>query len=334
MRFHKMYAHLLGPVEASLRQIHKILENKILRLSSVAKQKVHMMRLIKKRSLKSLLYGQTIDKDDEEAIRIKQQKGEIWIKAATRTRVQEDKDLTWMEKREIAKRFEYEDNLVNYDPDDELSIPFDLGTNKNGDLPDDKMEKINIEIARQNPGDRIKNKVLEDGHFTANGIVEINNDQWSLKKLMRDINSKIESISSGMLAEMNADDRLIFHHTIQDEEKKDGDYRIKDPQAIDSRFIYMMRAELASSHETPEQLEGILEKYIEDKEKERENKKYENDQKKILHKDIKVTKTNRLSEKQTYVIWKQFTYFQGTARHVKILEGLLSDLSFMETYTQ
>ena len=53
-----------------------------------------------------------------------------------------------MEKREIAKRFEYEDNLVNYDPDDELSIPFDLGTNKNGDLPDDKMEKINIEIAR------------------------------------------------------------------------------------------------------------------------------------------------------------------------------------------
>ena len=81
-----------------------------------------------------------------------------------------------MEEREIANRFKYEDNLVNYNPDDELSIPFEFMTNKQKDLPDDKMEKINVEIARRNPGDRIKNKALEDGNFTANGIIEINRD--------------------------------------------------------------------------------------------------------------------------------------------------------------
>ena len=54
MRFHKMYAHLLGPVEAEIRQVHKVLEDKVVKLSSVAKQKLEIMKMIKKRTLKSL----------------------------------------------------------------------------------------------------------------------------------------------------------------------------------------------------------------------------------------------------------------------------------------
>ena len=246
MRFHKIYAHLLGPVEAEIRRVYKLLQEKIVRLSSIANQKLEMMKMIKKRTLKSLSYGQAIDKEEEEDRARKKEKAEMWIRATLRKRVREDEDLTWAERKAIINRFKYEDDLVHHNPKDELSLPFELTDDKQKDLPNDKMEKINVEIARRNPGDRIKNKVLEDGNFTANGIIEINRDQWSLEKLMGDINHKIETISSGMLKEINADDRLIFHHTIHDEEKKEGDYRVKDPRAIDSRFIYMMQAELAS----------------------------------------------------------------------------------------
>lgn len=100
---------------------------------------------------------------------------------------------------------------------------------------------------------------------------------------------------------------------------------------MDAKFIAKMKNELASEHETPEQLEGILEEYVEDREKHKEDHHANRGDPEGR---CKSRRTSRISERQTAKLWREFNHCQGKERDLEVLEQLLLGLSFMRTYGQ
>ena len=131
-----------------------------------------------------------------------------------------------------------------------------------------------------------------------------------------------------LTAEIDKEDKAIFKYSIADEILASQQTQQNDESSGNQKFLRQMRECLCSESEQPDQLLAILEYYHEDREKQRAQDQLSD---RARRRKYAVTK-NRLTVKHTAMVQKEFTQKLGNSRCTRVLEKMLSGLSWFASH--